>query len=239
MPIRPATPQDEPAMASLCTAAWFDEALFGPVIHPHRHQYPEDVIIFWRESIRSNWKNPRNRIFVATTTEDQEEKIVGIATWQRQGDDEGAKRVEREWVDVGSDAFPPLPSTINRAIDPSKRTILQDSFPYYSHHWHGSRSNNWYLTLCGIHPDYQGQGFGRELVTWGLSKAREENVHASVASSLGNDDFYLRCGFDEVVGNCTEGEGNPLGIAQVAGGNLLFMWPRVQDEDGCGVRTTS
>lgn len=101
MPIRAATPQDVPAIASLCTAAWFDEALFGPVIHPRRHEYPEDVKIFWHESIQNSWKNPRNRIIVATTTENQKEKIVGIATWQRQGDDEGAKRVESEWIDVG------------------------------------------------------------------------------------------------------------------------------------------
>lgn len=51
---------------------------------------------------------------------------------------------------------------------------------------------------------------------------------ASVTASEGNDTFYLRCGFDEVIGDSTEGEGNPLN--GVAGGSVIFMWPR--DEDG-------
>ena len=101
---------------------------------------------------------------------------------------------------------------------------MKDSAPYYSHHWDGARKVNWYLSLCGVHPDYQGRGFGRELVLWGLNQAKEENVHASVVSSHGNVDFYLRCGFDAVVANCTEGEGNPLN--GVEGGHLLFMWPK-------------
>lgn len=101
MPIRPATPADEPAIASTCTAAWFNEALFGPLMHPYRHEYPEDVEIYWHENIRDQWKNPRNKIFVATTTEAEKEIVVGVAVWQRQGDDAGSKKVESEWVDVG------------------------------------------------------------------------------------------------------------------------------------------
>lgn len=75
-----------------------------------------------------------------------------------------------------------------------------------------------------MHPDYQGKGFGRELVEWGLQQAEKENVHASVMSSEGNDAFYLRSGFEQVVGNATEGEGNPL--AGVKGGSILFKYPK-------------
>ncbi|KAF1850651.1 acyl-CoA N-acyltransferase [Cucurbitaria berberidis CBS 394.84] len=233
MPIRLATPSDEPAIVSACTAAFFDEALFGRVIHPHRHEYPEDVEIFWHEQIRHSWREPNNKILVAITIEKGEEKVVGVAVWQRQGDDEGRKKVEAEWVDVGPDAFRPLPSTVNRAIDPNKRTILEDSYPYYSHHWSPSknsipRSRNWYLSLCCVHPSYEHRGLGRELVHWGLERAREEGVHASVLASHNNDPFYLRCGFDEIVADCTEGEENPL--QGVEGGSLLFMWAKGQDK---------
>lgn len=96
--------------------------------------------------------------------------------------------------------------------------------PYCEHHWHGDRAENWYLSLCAVHPDYQGKGVGREVVKWGLDEAEKENIHASVMSSKGNEDFYLRCGFDEIVGNGTEGEGNPL--AGVPGGAILFKYPR-------------
>ena len=43
-------------------------------------------------------------------------------------------------------------------------------------------------------------------------------------ASEGSDGFYLKCGFDEVVGNASEGEGNPLREEGVKGGNILFMW---------------
>lgn len=82
-----------------------------------------------------------------------------------------------------------------------------------------------------MNPSFQKRGFGYDLVGWGLQRAREENVHASVTASEGNVNFYLRCGFDEVVGNCTQGEGNPLRLAHVAGGDVLFMWPKGAEND--------
>lgn len=102
MPLRYATPSDEAAIVSTCTAAFFNEALFGTLMHPYRHKYPNDVKIFWHEKIRQEWKTPSNKIIVATTTEAGKELVVGVAVWQRQGDDEGAKKVEKEWVDIGT-----------------------------------------------------------------------------------------------------------------------------------------
>jgi len=97
--------------------------------------------------------------------------------------------------------------------------------PYSAHHWSGPRAENWYLSLLAVHPDYQGQGFGKKLVEWGIKEADREGVCASVMSSEGNDEFYLRCGFEEIAGNATTGEGNPL--AGVKGGSILFRYPKV------------
>jgi predicted N-acetyltransferase YhbS len=96
--------------------------------------------------------------------------------------------------------------------------------PYSAHHWSGPRAENWYLDILAVHPDYQGQGFGKELVEWGIKEADKEGVCASVTSSEGNENFYLRAGFEEVVGNATEGQGNPL--AGVKGGSILFKYPK-------------
>ncbi len=41
-----------------------------------------------------------------------------------------------------------------------------------------------------------------------------------MVSSAGNEQFYLNCGFDNVVGNVTEGAGNPF--SGVDGGALLL-----------------
>jgi hypothetical protein len=104
MPIRPANSSDEPAMAAILATAFFDESLFGPVVHPHRHKYPDDVKIFWSERVRKAWQTRDEKLFVAITTESKKEKVVGVAVWQRQGDDETAKKVEKSWDDVGKQA---------------------------------------------------------------------------------------------------------------------------------------
>jgi GNAT superfamily N-acetyltransferase len=231
MPVRLATPQDEPAIGAVCTAAFFEEELFGQLIHPHRYQYPDDVKIYWHLRTRKAFQDPRKIIVVATVTEDGAEKIIGQATWERQGDDEGAQKLIQERSLPCEDVFTPLPSTNNRAIDPSKMTILHDTSPFFKHHWEGStnglpRSTNWYLNLCCVDPAYQKRGLGYQLVHWGLDRARAEKIHASVTTSLTNEAFYLRCGFDEIVGNCGDGEGNPLRAAGIKGGDILWMWAK-------------
>jgi predicted N-acetyltransferase YhbS len=75
-----------------------------------------------------------------------------------------------------------------------------------------------------VHPAFRNRGFGRELVEWGLKKAHEEGVHASVISSDSKEPFYFNCGFDSIVGSMTDGEGNPLGSRNVRGGAIMFMW---------------
>jgi GNAT superfamily N-acetyltransferase len=229
MPLRPAIPADEAILASLCASAFFNGGLFGATIHPYRNEYPDDVAIFWRNWIRGDFAEPRDQIIVCTALENGAEKITGMATWQRQGDDEGAKQAMDEWNEVDPDAWEKVDLSTNRAMDPSKQKLMQEAYPFFKAFWEGNtngipRSRNWYLHLCAVHPDYQKQGVGQQLVMWGLDRARRENVHASVLASYLGDAFYLKCGFDDIIGNCTEGEGNPLGRAGVKGGDCLFMW---------------
>lgn len=228
MYLRPAQPSDEPVIADICARAFFEEDLFGRVIHPYRAEFPADVQIFWHEWVRSEWASPRSKVIVAVTTDnDQKERVVGAAIWQRQGDDAIAQKITSEWSDPGP--FPALLSTNNRALDPSKKTILAESAAYTKHYWSGPCATNWYLSLCCVDPDVKGRGAGRLLVRWGLDRAVEEGVRASVMASDGSDGFYMKCGFDEVVGNANEGEGNPLRKENVKGGNILFMWVKSGD----------
>ena len=223
MHLRPAQPSDEPAIARICARAFFDEDLFGRVIHPQRYDFPDDVEIFWHEQVRADWSDARNRVIVAVEHDDShQDRILGLAVWQRQGGDAGAQRIMSEWVDPG--AWPALPSTQNRALEPSRKTILQESAPFTKHYWAGANATNWYLSLCCVDPDVKGRGVGRLLVQWGLDRARDEGVKVSVIASDGSDVFYLKCGFDEVVGNANEGEDNPLRKENVKGGKILFMW---------------
>ena len=97
--------------------------------------------------------------------------------------------------------------------------------PLTAHHWSGPRSDGWYLNFIGVKPSYQGQGYGGELVTWGIQQADDDNVAASVISGVGKDDFYRKYGLDVEVGNVTDGEGNPL-KGRTGGGAILFRNPR-------------
>jgi hypothetical protein len=47
-----------------------------------------------------------------------------------------------------------------------------------------------------------------------------EGVAASVVSAANKERFYVACGYEEIVGNVTHGDGNPL--AGVRGGDILF-----------------
>lgn len=225
MYLRCARPEDEPLLVSICTRAFFDDDLFGRVIHPFRKTYPDDVQIYWHETLRREWALPRTQILVAIEEPKDEqdmEIVVGLAIWERQGDSKDTH------TSLGfpsySGPWPALETTHNRALDASKRTILQDSEAFSKQFWSESRASNWYLNLCCVDPDYQQRGCGRLLVSWGLDRACQEGVYASVIASDGSTDFYLKSGFDEVVGNASRagGEANPMMRANVQGGDVLF-----------------
>ena len=63
-------------------------------------------------------------------------------------------------------------------------------------------------------------------------RTEAEDIRASVTASEHSDKFYRECRFDEVVGNASKGEGNPLRKEDVKGGNILFMW--VHDVETAG-----
>ena len=116
-----------------------------------------------------------------------------------------------------------LSSTIhpNRAADPAMLNVISDVMPFSSHMWSGHRATGWYLNALAADPACQKQGYGRDLARWGIERAQQEGVVASVISGEGKDAFYQRCGFDIKVGNASEGEGNPL-AGKRAGGNVFF-----------------
>jgi hypothetical protein len=137
MPLRTARVEDEPAIATLCTAAFWEEDCFCRVILPKQEDYPDDVQIFWHEWLRADWQERSKVIPVAVVgdeeqatvktrmsgqemkrsedlVEDTGDKVVGVAVWQRKGDDEHAQRVKDEWVDPGQILLFPSSKTSTR-----------------------------------------------------------------------------------------------------------------------------
>jgi GNAT superfamily N-acetyltransferase len=90
----------------------------------------------------------------------------------------------------------------------------------------------WELLTLATHPDHRGRGIGRELVAWGLERARREGTRAVVCAAKGLDGFYQSCGFVEMVGWVCEAEVeglvNPLKERGIGGGAVL--WTRRSED---------
>ena len=112
----------------------------------------------------------------------------------------------------------------NRAADPAQEDAVERAYPCFDSIWSGKRAESWYLATLAIRPDFHGKGVGRRLVQWGLEKAQEENVCASLAAVEGTEEFYMKCGFKEQFGSANSGEGNPL--ADIPGALMFWYWPR-------------
>src|ERR1700709_1027240 len=115
MPIRPAQQSDLLPASKVCAAAFFDESLFGDIIHPFRHQYPEDCHLYWLKRFNAEFAKVDNHFFVATTPgiNGADETVVGLAHWVRKR----AKQVDADALledkkDQEAQELPP-----SRAID--------------------------------------------------------------------------------------------------------------------------
>ncbi|KAF2689936.1 acyl-CoA N-acyltransferase [Lentithecium fluviatile CBS 122367] len=217
--IRFARYTDLPSIARVMGRAFFDDDLFGDIIHPYRKQYPEDVNLYWLRRAYVNFWNYRWRWLVAVTKDVStgKEDVVGVAQWERLG--AGGDKLEcavydpRRYMTQLSSVFVSLHSLMypNRASHPQNEDILERAYPIFGTVWSGDRAESWYLEWLAVHPDHQGKGIGQKLAQWGLDRAQEEGVWASVASTRGKEPFYQKCGFIEEYWSASSGEGNPLG----------------------------
>lgn len=142
MLIRPAQRSDLSPAAKVCAKAFFDTELFGEVIHPYRHQYPDDMHLYWLKNFRRGLNRKDNYILVATASEpgESQPRIVGVAQWirrraqpssqdQQSSTSPSSKQNEAE----EEDELPP-----NRAADPAKLDVLQRVGPFVDHKWSGT-----------------------------------------------------------------------------------------------------
>jgi hypothetical protein len=89
-----------PAMARILSLAFWNDQLFGEMIHPNREEYPNDSDLYWLRDARVNFWD-RHYEFIAAVVQDPDApgrgKLIGIAQWERIGD--GAKRRDLAWYD--------------------------------------------------------------------------------------------------------------------------------------------
>ncbi|KAL8815942.1 MAG: hypothetical protein Q9223_004977 [Gallowayella weberi] len=246
MPLRTARHHDLFTIAVIYAAAFWDERVIGELMHPHRQTFPQDYLRYWQQQVAEWYWSYSHQIVVSyelrkSEKNFEEEVLTGVADWIRYG-----QGWEQYWGIWGWWDFRNVLHRFvmarnamtlrlypNRAADPAMANIGSTINPLVSHFWSGSRRTGWYLNFLGVHPDFQRQGYGTSLAEWGIERAKQEKVAASVISGVGRDPFYRRCGFDVEVGKSTEGEGNPLAGKVDGAGTILFRDPELQ-----GVHTT-
>lgn len=219
---------NDPGSQKLMLAAFYDDELVGDIMHPHRDQYPEDFTNYFRRKCECNGKDNSHYAIVSfKVNPDGSETITGFADWVRQREGAGCHsakdpgKASGEPPCLGSNESSYVPDVSqNRAADPKQTDIFDRSALFTQHYWSGARAETWYLDLLAVHPDHRRKGYGGLLVKWGVGKARNENVSASVVASQMGESIYRSCGF-EPVGWASEGEGNPL--AGIPGGRIMFI----------------
>jgi GNAT superfamily N-acetyltransferase len=113
----------------------------------------------------------------------------------------------------------------DRACSPPNEDILERAYGVFGSVWSGERAESWYLEWLAVDPAHQGRGVGKKLAEWGIKKAEEEQIWASVASTRGKEPFYQKvCGFDEEYGSASMGEGNPL--REWGAGRIFWRSPK-------------
>ncbi|KAK5943159.1 hypothetical protein PMZ80_004165 [Knufia obscura] len=201
---------------------------------------------------------------ITTTRNGQKEVITGMIEWQRVG--LGWEHVWnlRGWWDPRRliQKFIHWRNRIAYALRPCRASarptetdpdplvytnFVARSMPFSMHllvfpskPW---RENHWSLEVLGIHPSYQGKGYGKQLAQWGLARAKCDTASgvtglpSVVMAANGKEGFYQKVGFNELVGwsgstpEGMEGLGrNPLG-ERGCGGAVLWSWSREDEEE--------
>ncbi|KAH0367072.1 hypothetical protein KCU65_g4900, partial [Aureobasidium melanogenum] len=206
MPVRPATWADLTIAAHIAALASWEDEFLGEVLHPHRAKHPKSFERSFLYDLYGNYFDSRTRLLVSHPS-DQPDSITGMAVWSRMGD--GGKHMEasQSWLHwLMSRCIIPIYIAIdsltrlNRAADSAAWRDMDDSDPGMEEYSEKPEyKETWDLELLFQSPQYQGRGFGRELVGWGIEWAKQEGIRVSVASAPGKEGFYKKLGIDEQV----------------------------------------
>ena len=99
MPLRLASLGDLPIISSIYAASFWDEEFVGGIMHPHRHEYPQDYADFWKRRVWENYWDYGHKLMVFYLDGGKKESgvnsengkvdeaglVVGIADWHRMG----------------------------------------------------------------------------------------------------------------------------------------------------------
>lgn len=96
--IREASYWDLPQIAHVLAKAFWDDNIFGDLIHPYREKFPDTMALYWLRKARVKFWNYRWKFIVAVDKDSSgNEIVVGCAQWERMG--RGGKQMDCWWFD--------------------------------------------------------------------------------------------------------------------------------------------
>lgn len=195
----PVTYNDIPAMTSIFTAAFANDANTQLKL---KGKDPSSQADGMAMGIRQ-WLDSPNRVTLLKAVETSTGTMMGWVGWARRGFKDQVTpsftKEEEKW-NTKQTELEPEPESKEEKMDNAARL----------EHLCDADMNRWiskmmpagtkcrYLTSCLVHPSYQGRGVGSALIRWGTGRADKEGVFCWVHSSDGGELFYEKCGFREV-----------------------------------------
>jgi GNAT superfamily N-acetyltransferase len=215
--VRFATLRDAKDISEVLAAAFFDNELSGEYLFPRRRQYPEDYRRNFQHKARAHMVQSRRRVLVAI--DPATSRIVGFASWERRGSGLPCETLRQRVARLAVQCWDGASGLLwpDRSRDAKHQAIFSAEEANLQHHWAGDRREAWHLDLMGVHPEAQGKGAGKALVSEGIRWGKEDGVCVSVISSALADRFYDKLGFTN-VGSAAEGA-----LKGMAGGNIKFF----------------
>lgn len=194
----------------------------NPYRYPRWREFPDDYARFTRIRYAGWLADPNNVVMVCevpasdvgvmTVSEEKEtgsiamtsgdKRIVAFSIWelppsQRNSKQEGETRSDSA---TPTNNLPQSTSTERRDANPARVEKYAEEFSKAKSHFfqqpYGDK--NLYLSILACHPAYQRRGIGKQLVNWGLDKAKQEGLDLTVFGSPMGSLLYRNVGFKEV-----------------------------------------
>lgn len=224
MPVRQATWADLKQAAHIAALAFWEDEFMGNRLNSYRAKHPKSYERSFLHDFYMSYFEARTRVMVSYPS-DRPDRITGMAIWSRNGDGGEHMEASQSWLHwLMCRCIIPVYITIdsfirpNRAADHAAWNDMEGPDPDTDQRFEEPDYNEtWDLELLFQEPQFQGRGFGKELVNWGLERAKEEGIRVSVASAPGREDFYKKLGIDEEVEEPTAN-----GSTDPCPGTLLF-----------------
>ncbi|KAH6996036.1 acyl-CoA N-acyltransferase [Ilyonectria sp. MPI-CAGE-AT-0026] len=195
MPItlRDATPQDIPAIAKICTAAFhpttdiITRTLFPP--HLKASDAGDDEAAYsWRAARKSHSMESKRNIMMVAVDGDLNGEIVGFALWESPVNPEDPLQT--------APAYPEPPSTLDQAAYAELRSVASaDAKETFGEQ--GTR-DVWHLDYIGIDPKHQRRGIGKMLVDWGVKRAASDGRDCYLIATPAGRPLYLAFQFEDI-----------------------------------------